>query len=87
MARPRIATFRSATTRSATGCTCQRSFATHELFPGPLGSMLRVRRTDLRSSGDLLARGALKERVELVELAAYAAADLFAELEHPLVGD
>jgi hypothetical protein len=34
-----------------------------------------------------LARGALKQRVELVKLAAYAAADLFAELEDPFVRD
>jgi hypothetical protein len=46
-----------------------------------------MRRTDLTSSGDLLARGALKQRVELVKLSAYAAADLFAKLEHAFVRD
>ena len=40
-----------------------------------------------RRRRDLLPRGALKQRVELVELSAYAAADLFAELEYAFVRD
>ena len=61
--------------------------ATRPVRPGSLAKMLRMRRTDLTSSPDLLPRGALKQDVKFVELPAYAAADLFAELEHPFVRD
>lgn len=65
----------------------QPRFAVGDLFPGPLGCDAADAPGGSHVVGDLLARGALKQRVELVELPAYAAADLFAELEYPFVGD
>jgi hypothetical protein len=51
------------------------------------GVTLRIERTGLTRSGDLLPGARLKQRVELVELAAYSAADLFAEVEDAFVRD
>ncbi len=66
----------------------QSRFAAPNLFPDLLGCEARGRAVPVsRRRMTLLARGALEQRVELVELSADAAADLFAELEDTFVRD